>query len=71
MVFDLPEVFLAEAQEGCAVDLRIAADVVMNAGVELLTVAVVPNLSGLVLGVDENRPGVPIVFLARKIFAPL
>ena len=42
---DLAEVALAEAEEDGAVELRLPADVVVLAGMERLSVLVVPGLA--------------------------
>src|SRR2546422_10204925 len=68
---DLAEVLPAHAQQGRAVEFRVAADEVVRAGVELLAVPVVPGLLDVVLSLDHDGPGVPVVLLARHVVAAL
>src|ERR687896_173367 len=65
----LAEVALAQAEEDGAVDLRLAADIVVLAGVERLPVLVEPGLVRLVLVADEHRAAVPVVGLAPQVVA--
>ena len=66
---DFAEVLLAQAQQGGAVELGIAAHVVLDARVERTAFLVDPGFPGLVLVIDEDGGGVPIVSLARQVTA--
>src|SRR2546428_13844381 len=68
---DLAEVLPAHAQEGRAIEFRVAADEVVRPGVELLAVPVVPGFLDVVLSLDHDGPGVPVVLLARRVVAAL
>src|SRR5947209_9464168 len=70
-MLDGAEVFRAEAEQGGAVELRVAADVVVLLGGELVAAGVLPSLVGHVLGVDEHGVGVPVVALAGEVVAAL
>src|SRR5262245_12531388 len=48
MVYDLTEILLAQAEQRGAVEFGVAADVIMDAGMESPTVLVVPGLLRLV-----------------------
>ena len=69
VVSNLTEILLTKPQQGRAINLRIAADVILNAGKERLAVLVIPGLFGPVLGFDKDRLGIPVVFLARQVAA--
>ena len=70
MVYDLSEVSLTKPQQRRAIYLRIAADVILNAGLKRLAILVKPRLLGPVLGFDKDSAGVPVVFLTRQVPAP-
>ena len=63
---DSAEIALAQSQQYRAVHLRIAADPIVNAGMERLAVAVVPGLRRLVPVRAEHRFAAPILRLARQ-----
>ena len=63
------EVVLAKAEQRRAVDLRVAADAVMQAGVKRLAVFAVPGLGGLIATVDEDLARTPVRGLARQVVA--
>src|SRR5262245_18463732 len=67
----LTEVLLPEAKKGRAVNLGIAAHVVVDAGMEFLAVLVCPALVRLVLLVQEDGLRAPVVLLAGKVSAAL
>src|SRR5207245_2191868 len=71
VMLDLAEILLAEPQQHCPVDFGVPADVVVDAGMENLPVLVLPALLGLVLVVDEDGAGIPVLLLARQIVSPL
>src|SRR5215207_5490307 len=66
-----PEVALAEAEQHGAVDLGVAADVVVLLGVELATVLVDPQPRVAVPQLPPHDAGVPVVVLTGVPAAPL
>ena len=66
LVLDLAEVFSAHAEEGGAVDLGLASDVIGLLGVEGLVVFVAPGFGGVVAVVEEDGGGVPVEFFLGK-----
>ena len=66
VVLDRAEVVLAEAREARAVDLRVAADDVVDPGLEDPAGAVEPALGGLVAAFGEHRVRGPVLRLARQ-----
>ena len=66
---DLVEIALAQPEQRRAIDLGIAADIVMERGLKAVARRVGPCLVGLVLAVDEDGLGAPVRFLARQIIA--
>ena len=68
-MLDRAEVLGAEAEERGAVELRVAADVVVLLRRELVAVGVLPRFVRRVLGVEEDRVGVPVVALTRQVVA--
>src|SRR6478736_3642722 len=68
---DLTEVLGSQPEQGRAVELRVAADVIVLLGRELVVVLVEPLLGGRVLGAREHRNGVPVVALTRQVVTPL
>src|SRR5437588_3851933 len=71
VVPDLPEVAFPHPQQHGAVDLRVAADVIVRAGAERAALLVVPSLRGVVALFDEDRVRVPVGLLPRKPSAAL
>lgn len=67
VVAQLAEVLGAQSEERGAVELGVAADVVVDLRRELVAVLVVPELGSTVLALDEHRGGVPVVPLARQV----
>ena len=65
------EILASQPDQRRAVDLGIAADVIVQAGMEGLAALVVPGLVRLVLAVDEDGLGIPIVRLAFEKVAAL
>src|SRR5262245_58930558 len=70
MVRDLPEILLPQPEERGAVELRVAADVVVRVGMERLAVLVLPDLLRVVLGLDVHGARAPVVLLAPDVVAP-
>src|SRR5262249_48754716 len=71
VVLDLPEVLGTEAEQRRAVELRVAAHVIVLLGRELLVLPVAPFLVRRVLPAQEGRGRIPVVSLAREVAAPL
>src|SRR5439155_24787719 len=71
VVPNLAEVLLAEAEEDCSVDLRVAADVVLSVRPERNPMLVDPHLFGDVALLPENLPGIPVLRLAREVATAL
>src|SRR5512146_2290333 len=67
----LAEVLMSHAQQCCPIHLAVSADVVMNPGMEGVPVLVVPGFLGLVLVLEEDGSGAPVVLLTREVAAPL
>src|SRR6516162_48748 len=68
---DLTEVLLAQTKQRCAVKLGIAANVIMDTGLERLAVLAVPGLLCFVFRFEKDRRSVPILLLARQEIAAL
>ena len=66
MVAKLAEVLRAETEQRRAVELGVPADVVVDLGLELVAVPVVPELLREVLPAYEHRLGLPVVALPRQ-----
>jgi hypothetical protein len=71
LVDDLLEVALAKAEHRRAVELGLAADVVVDPGLEALAALVVPGLLGNVAVLDEDLVRVPVLDLAGQPAASL
>src|SRR5215470_7138331 len=71
VVAEFAEVFLAQAEKCRAIELGIAADVIVRVRMEVLAVFVEPGFLGVVVGVDVYNLGVPVCLLARNVVAPL
>ena len=63
LVPELFEILLAQAEEGCAIDLGVPADVVAKAGMDFATLFVIHRFRGIVF---EGAFIAPVVLLARK-----
>src|SRR5919108_6045091 len=70
-MLDLAEVALAKPKEDRAVELGVAADVVLGVRPEALAVLVVPLLLRDVPGLAEDLLRVPVLRLAGQVAAPL
>src|SRR2546428_3527011 len=68
---DLAEVLLPHPDERRPVELRVPADVVVGAGVELAAVLVAPGLLDVVAALGDDRVRVPVLLLAWDVIAPL
>ena len=71
VVIELAEVLLAQPVQRRAVELRRAADEVVDLRLERLAVLVVPGVLGDVAVVDEDVGGRPVLRLARQPVAAL
>src|SRR5499427_8975082 len=71
MVPDLAEILLAQAEQRGAVEFGVAADVIMDAGMESPAVLAVPGLLRLVFRLHEDGGRVPVVPLAWQEIAAL
>jgi hypothetical protein len=69
VVPEFTEVLRAQTEECGAVELGVAAHVVVDLGRELVSVFVVPELRCAVLALDEDRGGFPVVAFAGQIVA--
>ena len=67
---DFTEVLRAKSQQRRAVDLGIAADVVLNPWNKRSAVFVVPGLFGPVSRLDKNSARIPVLLLARQVATP-
>ena len=56
------EVFRAQAEEGGAINLRLAADEVGLLGVKGIVVLIEPDIFGVVAVVEEDGSSVPVSF---------
>ena len=71
VMLHLAEILSAHAEQRCAADFRVPAEVVVNAGVKRAAVLIPPGFLGLVFVVDEDRLGAPVVLSPRQIGATL
>src|ERR1700728_4023152 len=71
IVTDFSKILLAKSQQCRAVNLRVPADVILNARVKGLSILVVPRLLGLVFGFEKDRTGVPVILLSWQVSAPV
>ena len=67
----LAKVAFAQPEQGRAVNLRIAADVVVQRRAEGVALGVGPGFIGLVDGIDEHCLGAPVQLAARQVVAAL
>src|SRR5581483_6159642 len=65
------EVFTTEPKQRGAVKLGISADIVIRMRMKLASVAIVPNLFGVVFRLEIHRRGAPVIFLAGNVVASL
>jgi len=63
------KIAFAQAEQSGAVDLRVAADEVMQPGMKCAAVAAVPRFLRLVGRIDEDGLGIPVVSGARQVTA--
>jgi hypothetical protein len=69
-VTNLPEVLSSQPKERSTIKFRIASDVVVGVGMQILAVAILPHFLCLILPAKVYSGGAPVVFLARDIIAP-
>ncbi len=67
---DFSKILLAKSQQGSAVDFCIAANVILNTGMECVSVLVVPGFLGLILRFKKHGTGIPVVLFSRQVVAP-
>src|SRR5438876_10229819 len=67
----LAEVTLPQPEQGGAVELRVAADVVVRVRMEFLAVLVPPLFLRAVAAVEHDRLSVPVLLLARHVVSAL
>src|SRR5437879_7356170 len=63
------KIFFAQAEQCRAIKFGVAANVVVCVGMKRFAVFVLPRLFGVVLRLQIDRAGAPVVFLARHIVA--
>src|ERR1044072_7854758 len=68
---NLPEILLAKSKERRAIELRVAADIVICVRVKLMAAAVTPGLFRVVPGIYIHRAGIPVLLLALDVIAAL
>ena len=66
---DLAKVLFAQPEERGAIELGVAAHVIIGVGMERLAVLVLPHFFRVVLGFDVHRPGAPVVLLPTDVVA--
>ena len=71
LMVNLAEVLFAQAKQGGAVKLGIAADVVVGVGVQLFAILVVPDFLCLVFSLKIDGAGAPVIFFSGNVAAPL
>ena len=67
----LTEVALTQPEQGCAIDFRIPADVVVKGRAEPFPFGIRPGFVGLIHAVDKDGLRTPILLASRQIVAPL
>src|SRR6516165_8254038 len=67
VVAQLAEVFLPQAKECRAIELGVAAHVIVGVRMKLLAVLIEPGFFGVVMGIYVHNLGVPICLLAANI----
>src|SRR6185503_12116210 len=65
------EILPAKAEERCAIEFRVAANIVVSVRMERLAFLVVPVFFGLVLAFEVDHRRIPVCFLARNKVAAL
>src|SRR5689334_22773019 len=66
MVLDLTKIFFAKPKQRRAIHFGVAADPIMDTGMESLTLLTIPGFVRLILAVDENGSRVPVLSFARQ-----
>src|SRR5712691_5549704 len=67
VVRDLPEVLLAQPEESRAIEFRVSADVIVGVRMKVLAFPVFPYFFGVVLPLQIDNSGVPVVLLPRHV----
>src|SRR5215470_8195815 len=68
---NLSEIPLSQAEESCAVELRISAHIVVRMRMQLLPLLVAPEFFCVVLGIDVDELWIPVGLFAGDIIATL
>src|SRR5579884_1062886 len=68
---DFAEVFLAQAEEGRAVEFGVSPDVVIGVRMKRFAILVTPGFLGLIPGFDVDGSGIPVFLFAAHIIAAL
>jgi hypothetical protein len=71
MMFHDLEVTRSEPDHGATIELRCAADIVKNGGVEWLVVSVKPRFTSSVFAVKIDCLGAPVICLTREVGSSL
>jgi len=70
-VLQLTEVLPAQAEQRGAIELGVAAHIIIGVGMQFLAVFVAPNFLGVVFALDVDGERTPVVLLARDIIAAI
>src|ERR1044072_828253 len=68
---NLPEILLAKSKERRAIELRVAADIIICVRVKLMASAIAPGLFRVVPRLYIHGAGVPVLLLALDVIAAL
>src|ERR1700728_2716943 len=68
---NLLKVSLSEPQQNGSIYLAVAANEIMKAGMEALTIRAVPSLRRLIARIQEDRLAVPILAFTGQVAAAL
>src|SRR5438477_4121641 len=71
VVFDFAKISFAQAEKSCAIEFRVAANVVIRVRMELCSVFVPPKLLRIVFALGIYCARIAMVFLAPHIRAAL
>src|SRR5215467_1936471 len=71
VVAQFAEIFLSQAEQRRAIELCVAAYVIVRVRMKFLAILIEPGFFGVVMSVDVYDLGVPVRFLARNIVAAL
>ena len=71
VVFDFAKISFAQAEKGCAIEFRVAANVVIRVRMQFSPVGVPPKLLRVVFPLGIYCTRIPIVFLPPHVRAAL